>query len=594
MYYIFPFQLVEPGEKILIYGAGKAGRNYLNQIRSTDYCTVLCMVDKQYETIHLDDMEVVPPEMVKNYEYDHIVISPLDDDLKAAIAAELATRYGVIEGKIITFHSRQLEWDDPRKYYETQQEEYVATGHLNDYLKEIDAGLMVTRKRIDIGVRYLLFRDFVNHVENKKHISLFSRYVLARGGGRESAAYHSGEGKESVLDFIESGKLLCEHMQEEGFAKEHFVPLGYESLPYDGLHRIAAALATGEKVWAHEYNDRPINEVTLEWFQENGFTVEDQIRVLRAYTDTYAGNCGIFLLYAPVEDLWEYMERQIGNRFTVIGKVDYDFQTNYVAFENLMRQVYCDWDQYSEWLSRKMDILVVAPLKYRIVLVSDEERPNEKFYERIRDLKLEMRQHLFMDVDHRIPVIVHASDTEGEYEHLRNLFLSANNIAWLNKNMRQYYRGWFLAQIDAVKYWCDQNHIPVGNVCVVGSAVMELFGIRDAHNFNLIVKNVKTQSLDSLPDTIEWIDFDYCLDEKNNVIVNNVVIDDDNYHTIFADIKFCNLDFVYRYKQRRNAPKDVLDVARLRTWYDFAEHYDDKNELQKRIRSELYKRGVQL
>lgn len=594
MYYLFPFNLVEPDARILLYGAGKAGKNYLNQIRCTGYCTIVCVVDKNYSKIHIDGMDVVSPEVIKNYEYDCIVLSQIDDDVKEAIEEELVSQYGVARESIIKCHARMLDWDNPQKYYETQQEEYLATRHLNDYLKEMDAGLLVTGKRIDIVVRYLLFRDFVNHVENKKHISLFSRFILARTGGRELPSYHSGKGKDSVTEFIKKGKELCESMQREGFSKEHFIPLGYESRPYDGLHRIAAALATNEKVWAHEYNDRPISEVTLGWFKENGFTTEDQIRILRAFTDTYAGKCGIFLLYAPVEDLWSYIEKQIGIHFTVVGKIDYDFQSDYVAFENLMRQVYNDWDQYSEWLSRKLDILVMAPLKYRIILVSEEERKYENFYADIRALKLELRQHLFMDIDHRIPIIVHASDSEDEYVHLRNLFLSANNIAWLNKNMRQYYRGWFLEQIKAIKNWCSQNNIFLGDVCVVGSAVMELFGIRDAHNFNIIVEHVKPALVKTLPDTVELTDFNYCLDENDTPIENHVIIEDDNWHTVFADIKFCNLDFVYRYKQKRKAEKDLLDLAKLRTWYDFADHYENKDALQRQIRRELYKRGVEL
>lgn len=73
--------------------------------------------------------------------------------------------------------------------------------------------------------------------------------------------------------------------------------------------------------------------------------------------------------------------------FTVVGKIDYDFSANYVAFENIMWQVYYDWNRYSEWLTRKMDVLVTSPLKYRIVLVSDEEKSlsGENFYEEIKN-----------------------------------------------------------------------------------------------------------------------------------------------------------------------------------------------------------------
>lgn len=130
MYYIFPFHLVKPNEKILIYGAGKAGKNYLNQIRCIEYCTVLCMVDKNFRSIHIDGIKVIPPEEIKNYEYDWIMVSLLDDNIKAVIGKELSTQYGVPEEKIIKFHARKLQWDAPIKYYESQQEEYLETSVL--------------------------------------------------------------------------------------------------------------------------------------------------------------------------------------------------------------------------------------------------------------------------------------------------------------------------------------------------------------------------------------------------------------------------------------------------------------------------------
>lgn len=192
MYYIFPFHLVNPNSKVIIYGAGIAGRNYLNQIKSIAYCEVLCLVDQNYKMISVPGIEVIAPNRISDYEYDFIVISQINDDVREKIKSELVGEYNVDYKKIICTHVRRLEWNQPLQYYESQQEEYLETKHLNDYLAELDAGCLVTSRRIDIGVRYLLFRDFINHVENKKHVSLFSRYILARGGGKELPAYHSG------------------------------------------------------------------------------------------------------------------------------------------------------------------------------------------------------------------------------------------------------------------------------------------------------------------------------------------------------------------------------------------------------------------
>ena len=64
--------------------------------------------------------------------------------------------------------------------------------------------------------------------------------------------------------------------------------------------------------------------------------------------------------------------------------------------------------------------------------------------------------------------------------------------------------------------------------------------------------------------------------------------------TIITQLKFCNLDFVYRYKVMRKSEKDVLDIAKIQSWFDFATNFDNKDELQKQIRRELFKRGIEL
>lgn len=68
-----------------------------------------------------------------------------------------------------------------------------------------------------------------------------------------------------------------------------------------------------------------------------------------------------------------------------------------------------------------------------------------------------------------------------------------------------------LEQIEQIRTWGKDNHIDMQKICVVGSAVMELYGIRDAHNFN---SGVDARKIQSVPDTIEIFYGDYCLNEE--------------------------------------------------------------------------------
>lgn len=77
--FIFPFDKVEKNSKIILYGGGAIGRNYLNQIKCMNYCNCLFIVDKNYKRIkEIDSVKVCSPEKIKNSCYDKIIIATKD------------------------------------------------------------------------------------------------------------------------------------------------------------------------------------------------------------------------------------------------------------------------------------------------------------------------------------------------------------------------------------------------------------------------------------------------------------------------------------------------------------------------------------
>ena len=69
---IFPFDKVNAGEKIVLYGAGNVGRLYMKQLRMCSFYEVVCWVDKNYEV--LKD-EILSPEEILKTDYDKIVVA---------------------------------------------------------------------------------------------------------------------------------------------------------------------------------------------------------------------------------------------------------------------------------------------------------------------------------------------------------------------------------------------------------------------------------------------------------------------------------------------------------------------------------------
>lgn len=96
-YYIFPFEEVDKGEEIILYGFGQVGQQYYWQIRSTGYCKIKYVVDRNYKDISIEGIEVIPVEQLKACG-NRIVISVRNGRENIM---EMLRQYGIREGDII-------------------------------------------------------------------------------------------------------------------------------------------------------------------------------------------------------------------------------------------------------------------------------------------------------------------------------------------------------------------------------------------------------------------------------------------------------------------------------------------------------------
>lgn len=76
---IFPFDRVEKGERVVVYGAGNLGKLYVKQLRMLNYCELAFWADKNYEQL---SKEVCNPKEILKIKYDKIIVAIMDQDLK--------------------------------------------------------------------------------------------------------------------------------------------------------------------------------------------------------------------------------------------------------------------------------------------------------------------------------------------------------------------------------------------------------------------------------------------------------------------------------------------------------------------------------
>jgi glycosyltransferase involved in cell wall biosynthesis len=98
--YIFPFQIISKGCRLLLYGAGAVGIAYYRQLKTTGYCSGIIWVDRNWKAISAKGFPVMNPEELDKYDFDELVIAVLEEDRAQGIRDYIKEK-GVPDEKII-------------------------------------------------------------------------------------------------------------------------------------------------------------------------------------------------------------------------------------------------------------------------------------------------------------------------------------------------------------------------------------------------------------------------------------------------------------------------------------------------------------
>ncbi|MDR2089243.1 MAG: class I SAM-dependent methyltransferase [Clostridiales Family XIII bacterium] len=74
--YLFPYSEVSYNSRIIIYGAGATGRQFVEQIKLLNYCECIFIADRAFESIRqLDGIKVCSPNEIARCAFDKIVVA---------------------------------------------------------------------------------------------------------------------------------------------------------------------------------------------------------------------------------------------------------------------------------------------------------------------------------------------------------------------------------------------------------------------------------------------------------------------------------------------------------------------------------------
>lgn len=97
--HMFPFSLVPVGSRIILWGAGKVGKIYYEQIVRSKFCNIIAWVDSNfrlYSEYGVKNTDIINEDL----EFDYVVIAVVSENVKDAIVSQLRNQ-GVLETKII-------------------------------------------------------------------------------------------------------------------------------------------------------------------------------------------------------------------------------------------------------------------------------------------------------------------------------------------------------------------------------------------------------------------------------------------------------------------------------------------------------------
>ncbi len=97
---LFPYTEMERNKKIVLYGAGKVGKDYYRQLYRQTNLHIVLWVDREWKKKSMNQAPIVSPECIFNCEYDYIVIAVKEKELSYKIRGELIDK-GISEKKIL-------------------------------------------------------------------------------------------------------------------------------------------------------------------------------------------------------------------------------------------------------------------------------------------------------------------------------------------------------------------------------------------------------------------------------------------------------------------------------------------------------------
>lgn len=411
-------------------------------------------------------------------------------------------------------------------------------------LATIDAERLFQPQRFDLAAKVIYARDRLAGGTGDWPRRLYLAHVQAFNGGREG----DGAGKEGAAAFLAAFDAVIDSVRDGGFDPDvSLVPVGGNGLLIDGAHRVAAAVACSQPVSCVLF-DWESKAYDWEFFAARGLPTPclDAMAVefCRQREDAF------------IAILFPAAARRAADARAILaghGRIFYEKEIplNERGTIALTRQVYRDEPWLGTWSDRfagargKAQGCFPGTGPVRVIAFQADDLAA------VRRAKTEIRQLCRVE-NHS----VHINDNHAEAVRLARLFFNDNSIHFLNTAQPEHFpRFWgFFA---GYRRMLLERGLDAADFCVDGSAVMALYGIRDAQDLDFL--HAGDAAFESGVPGVN----DHNSEAHHHAVKREDILGDPANHFFYEGIKFASLETIRRLKVKRNEGKDRADVEAI-------------------------------
>lgn len=409
------------------------------------------------------------------------------------------------------------------------------------------AAQYLTPSRFDIVAKllYAKYREFniqsdFGEEVYKEHLRSFTNNKFTEYDQPEKNSYDKyKQDFNNILDSIKTN----------GFDKQFPVPVDSAGNLLNGSHRISASIFHNRVPSVITTNEPQAGQKNCSsYYFKSAHLAEKYLDAIATEYAYIQPHCKLLTLYPArneSSDQANAVDRMIKQAVPVVYEKKLPLSEN--GLYNYISQMYFG----EPWISTQQDLLAgikhqtqkclgKSAVKVYLIECADIDRANA-LKSQIRDLYKIGKPS------------VHINDTHEQTVRAVRAAFNNNCIHFMNHAIIDPSSDFWKLLTTYRKILKDAK-LPSGNFCVTGSAVLQLFGLRNARDLDYIHQNPShvIQGIDLINSHEQ--ELPYYPTHKHDILYN------DFNHFYFNDIKFASLEIVKQLKQKRNEPKDIEDV----------------------------------